>query len=298
MTRDPSRHFDAPRTGSIAGAAAPLLRSRWQVFAALIVTVTILQAMAFGLVGIDAIGSARIDASFASVAIYVAAETEASAAEVDALGPLIRAVPGISGATLRSKDDAIKSLVANGLPPPDGRNPLADVWIVRMQAGSEPNGGSVATTWKEKRQALLPLPRVASVSTDERWVAALDRGVTRWRTQWPVALSGGLAVLALAGIGVAYLAGCGLATPSGSDTKRDTRVQVLAFVAALAGLVTTVFAYVTAWLFLDRLSEALSATGWPFGQLFAMRPLLSGSIVVALVLVLVGNFVLGARNSG
>jgi hypothetical protein len=286
------QHFDAPRSASALGSAMSLMWSNWRVLLALTATAALVELLAAGLLCLDAIGSRALDASVGSISILVVVDSQASQADVDALGPLIRAVPGIGEATFRPKDEAIKALVAKGLPPADGRNPLPDVWVGRFDAAATGADRSVVTAVAEARRLLGNLPHVESATADEAWVRAADRWVDHWRRARPFAWAGSLVVLSLILACAAFLAGCSL------NEGGELSVRVLAFVAVPAAMIASAIGCSTDWLLLDRLNVAAGgALQITFGQVFAARPGAATAALAASWLILAAGLMVGRRST-
>lgn len=171
---DSTKRFDAPLPPSTWADAVALVRARWSIAGAMVIAIAIVGALAFGLLFVDRFATALVDASVGATAVFVSVDPRASASDAEALGDRIRSLPGVADAKLRTRDEALRSLVANGLPPPEGRNPLPDVWTVRPKADG--GDGRFQTVIDELRRALAALPLVESTKVDARWVERIDAG--------------------------------------------------------------------------------------------------------------------------
>jgi len=158
--------------------------------------------IATALVNLTAVVPAALRGAFTASPTLVFVSPTASPADVDALGERLRALPMVANVTFRSKEVALAALMQAGLPAvAEGKNPLPDVWIVRLRldvgARAQP---AFVTTAVSARDAIASLAMVDRVRFDEGWVNLLDRATRRWSTFGEPAVAAGLilAVLAIA----------------------------------------------------------------------------------------------------
>lgn len=209
--------FDAPASsvgkpsafrtvGRLAAARVGML------VAAFVPTVLALAGAAFALACGVAVPSVLQQAFVASPVLVFVSPT-ASRSDVEAIGRKLTAVPGVVAAALRPKEDALAALVASGLPTPiDGRNPLPDLWTVRLRG----DGPSFTTEVVTARDAITAIPGIDRVRFDEAWAGGLDRLAAAWSRFGIGALAGVLVGVALSQFCIHVLLGRSLA--SSADT--------------------------------------------------------------------------------
>jgi hypothetical protein len=297
MGIDPTKHFDAPRSASSFAAAVDLLRSNWGAALATIGVTTVILTIAAAWLLFDAGFSATVDASVAATPISVLLKVQAPPAETQALGARILAIPNIATAVLRSKDDALKTLLAAGLPTPDGRNPLPDVWVVTVKPPLlSASQQSLTTFIAETRYLLGGLPAVESTAVDERWITALDRwsqGRKKWGPKFATTI---FLFLVVALFSTAFLTGRALADPV--VPRKPASWSALALVASVVMLAATIIVAVSIWIAQSRWN---AGPGIPVevtaAQLLSMQR--DGLLVVGAValLILVLGLTLGRRSS-
>jgi hypothetical protein len=237
-TTDRTKHFDAPRPASPFTGALGLLKARWAVVSALVVALAIVGGAAFGLLFVDRLVTAGIEASVAATPVFVLLDTRATASEAEALGARIRALPGVADATLRTRDDALRALVATGLPAPDGRNPLPDVWTVRLKT---PPTGGLSAALATLRSALAALPLVVATRVDERWVARLDQWMSASAASGPMVRPAGVALLLL------LLASLGFVGGKAASAADNPSKLVLAIAGTLVAAMALVIDALSIW---------------------------------------------------
>jgi hypothetical protein len=295
MGIDPTRHFDAPRPASSFAAAVDLLRANWGVAVALAGVTAVVLTIATAWFLFDACFSAAVDASVAATPISVLLKVQTSTAEAQALGARIVALPNVATAALRSKEDALKTLVAAGLPTPDGRNPLPDVWTVTVKPPLlNASRQSLTTFMAETRYLLGGLPAVESTAVDERWIAALDRW-SLGRKQWGPKLAGAiLLLLAVMSFSSAFLAGGALS--DAASLQKSASWLALAFISVSVLLAAIVIVAAIAWT-VQSLWNA--APGMPVevtvAQLLSAQRASLFVTSIALLLVLALGLIVGRR---
>ncbi|MEO8936009.1 MAG: permease-like cell division protein FtsX [Burkholderiaceae bacterium] len=177
------------------------------------------------------------------VSVFLAPQLARSDAE--ALRERIEAVPTVSRAVLRTREEALAALAGDGLPALTNKpNPLPDVWIVTLRPktpGDAEQRLSVAAA--AARDALAALPGVASVKVDERWISAIDR----WT---PLAMrmvtgTNALVFAVLAGFLVAL--GFVAARAGGAQRADGVGIRAFATTGVLAGAVSILIAAAIVW---------------------------------------------------
>lgn len=165
--------------------------------------------------------------------------------DADALRERIEAMPTVSRAVLRTREEALAALAGDGLPALVNKpNPLPDVWIVTLRPatpGSAERPLSVATA--AARDSLAALPGVASVTVDERWISVLDR----WT---PLAMRVVTAINTLVfAVLAGLLLGLGFVAARAGAAQRDHGVGIRAFatIGVLAGAVSVLIAAAIVW---------------------------------------------------
>jgi|GEM_PF-2107810 len=178
--------FDAPKASSRSGdlrktIAALLVGSPGVVLGALFVTLLVL-LLATTLVGLTIAVPTALRHAFTASPILVFASPTATRSDVEALGTALKGLPMVSDATLRPKDVALSALIQAGLPAAaDGRNPLPDVWMVRLRLdGPRPGDPDFVSLAVGARDAIASLPAVDRVRFEDGWVTQLDR----WESAW------------------------------------------------------------------------------------------------------------------
>lgn len=259
MGIDSTKHFDAPRPASSFAAAVDLLRSNWGAALAMIGVTTVVLTIAAAWFLFDACFSATVDTSIAATPISVLLKVQTPPAETQALGARILAIPNVATAVLRSKDDALKTLVAAGLPASDSRNPLPDVWVVSVKpALLNASQQSLTTFIAETRYVLGGLPGVESTAVDERWITALDRW-SQDRKQWGPKIAGIIFLfLAVTLFSSAFLAGRTLAG-SGTASRETCGLSALAIVALVVMLAATIIVAASIWIVQSQWNVGLRA---------------------------------------
>jgi hypothetical protein len=251
MGIDSTKHFDAPRP-AFSLAAVDLLRSNWGAALAMISVTTVALTIATAWFLFDAYYSATVDASIAATPISVLLKVQTPPVETQALGVRILALPNVATAVLRNKDDALKTLIAAGLPVSESRNPLPDVWVVGVKPTLlNASQQSLTTFIAETRYLLGGLPGVESTAVDERWVATLDRW-SQARRQWRPRIAGIIFLfLAVALFASAFLAGRTLGNPLAGSRKLDS-LRALALVALFVILAAAIVTAAVVWIVQSR----------------------------------------------
>ena len=249
---DPIRRFDAPAPPSAFAVAFATLRAHWGVTIASMFVVGCVACAAAGLRLVDAAWSARLAASIGATRVYVVVDPSTARADAEALGSPIRALSLVEAASFESRDDALAKLVADGLPVPDGKNPLPDVWTVTLRSRfvmADPRG--FAAVVGDTRRALAASPHVDATRVDQRWVDGVDRHMRGWRRLRSPLLLAGCALLALLLLATGFLAGAALSDRQvGPMTTRKSAVTLGVALAALvaAAVAMCCMSIVPAWL--------------------------------------------------
>ncbi len=240
------RRFDDPAPPSAVAVAARLATARWGAVLAFVVVATIAMFAVLAIVLARAGAAAMLAAAVAATPVVAVVSADAAPADVAALGDSMRALPGVASATPRPKDDALRTLVAAGLPPVEGRNPLPDLWIVIPDPGAiAASGRTVAEGLAALRAAVVKLAGVEAVRVDDRWVAAADALQVRTAGALAVATPAVLALAFLVLAATALLAGTSLGDPQRASSKWSLAL-VGAFVAVVANSLALAVVYVLA----------------------------------------------------
>jgi hypothetical protein len=284
---DSTKHFDAPRPSGGAASVIALASAHAGVFVALLVVTTV---VLFGTLAIplaDGLVAAMLAQAIEATPVVAVVDREATAADAEALGARIRSLPGVAGATWRGKDDALKALVARGLPSPEGRNPLPDTWALKIDAGAvlkQPE--TLEQRVDDARRALKALPGIDATRADDRWVAALDQRIGDWKRVRVGGAVMGFLILAVLAASGGFLAGRALSGDSAASARRVSVVALIVLLESMGG-----FLFVMAAAALADLRWNVQSS--PLLQRVFEQPIVDDRIVgaVALVAILV---VLGA----
>ncbi len=242
--------FDAPpssssRLGALCRTIAGVLSRNPGVILATLFPTLLAVSFATALVGLAVAVPTALRGAFTASPILVFVSPTIAHDDVQALGARLKALPMVADATLRSKEDALAALIQSGLPPPaDGRNPLPDVWSVRLRLDAaqrgDPNFVSVAVG---ARDAIAALPTVDRVKFDEGWANALDRWWQAWSMFGSLAVAGGL-VLATAGV-YCLFALCARALEIPEQSGITNAKSALAIMEAIMFCVCGILVYAT-----------------------------------------------------
>jgi cell division protein FtsX len=276
---DSTKHFDAPRPSGSAASVVALVRSHAGVFVALLVVTTVVLFATLAIPIADALVAAMLAQAIEATPVVAILDRETPAAGAEALGARIRGLSGVAGATWRGKDDALKALVAKGLPPPEGRNPLPDIWALRIDAGAvlkQPE--TLEQRVDETRRALKALPGIDATRVDDRWVTALDERIGDWKRVRVGAAVVGFLILAVLAASGGFLAG---RTLSGENAESARRVSVVALIVVLESMGGFLFVMAAAALADLR----WNVQGSPLLQRVFEQPIVDDRVLAATALV-------------
>lgn len=164
-------------------------------------------------------------------------QPQVARSDAESLRGRIEAIPAVAGARLRTREDAVATLVGDGLSALTTRvNPLPDVWIVSLR-GASPGVelSRLSARVADTRAALEALPGVESVRVDGRWVDLLERS-SSWLDRatgvatWTVSIA-----LLAALLGLSFLTGRALPSDARGE---EGRTQAFATVGMLSGLLS------------------------------------------------------------
>ena len=177
----------------------------------------------------------RLASAIDALQLSVFLQPQASRADAEGMRARIEAVPFVVGARLRTREDAMTSLVGAGLPALATKaNPLPDVWIVSL---GRPNGSNDAPALSARvadtRVALEALPNVEAVRVDARWVDLLDRSSLWVGRGMTVAVWTISTTLLAALLGLSLLTGRAMKS---NNREQSGGVQALATVGMMTGL--------------------------------------------------------------
>ena len=170
--------------------------------------------------------------AFVSIPVLVFAVPGATRSEVESLDLRLKALPMVADVSARSKEAALAALIEAGLPAAgDGRNPLPDVWTLRLRLLETRVDSNFVTVVVGARDAIASLPAVERVKFDEGWVILLDRWARGW-SAWGMPILAGCLLVGAAGTMLVYgLFSRSLRLPQ--QGRPSQRKSVLAFVSFL-----------------------------------------------------------------
>ena len=283
--------FDAPAPSPSVSASAlratvGLAIAHVGMLAATLVLTTLAMIAATALVSSVFAVPAALQQAFVASPVLVFLSPTISRNDAEALRPGLMASPDVADATLRTKEDALGALVAAGLPaPPDGRNPLPDVWTVTLR-GSGPSFMTEAVT---ARDALRALPAVDVVRFDEAWAGLLDRTAATWSRLGMTSVAGGLVATGLAVLCIYLLFGRTLTTPASAGAASFGALMIVGF--ALVGL-SALIDYAACRILVTSMGVADGFTGKPIAVGIGLN------LVKTVAEVAVAAFLLAASGIG
>lgn len=271
--------------GSALRAAGALVAARFgMVLAALVATIVVL-VIGTSLLGAGAAVPVALRQAFVASPVLVFVRPNAARSDVEAIGPGLMALPDVSTATLRPKEEALATLVAAGIPAPtDGRNPLPDVWTVTLHG----DGPSFVTEAVAMRDAISALALVDSVRFDEAWARSLDRTAAMWSRFGAGWLAGSIAALGLVLFCAYVLFGRALTTPD--PGQMPTVAAAVVIVAVCLVIVAAAVSYAACLLIGDQVTEIDAAGMKPIAVVvrFTIGKAIGEASVGCLLLLLAG----------
>lgn len=294
MALETAKHFDAPDPPSAVRLGLRLIGARWGAFVALACVTALLFVGVVGVFGAVAMSRAAYEAAIAATTAVVVLDPQAIPADAEATGARIRAIPGVASATFRSRDDALKDLAARGLPAPDGRNPLPDVWTLRLSAvDGGPPGERVAAVTAAARD----LPHVSAVRFDPRWGARLDDAERRDRGVVRPLAGAVLVALAMAVFCVAFLGGGASAGAEEAASKSALAIAAVGIAVASAA-VTAAFVAVAPAIENRMLQSGVQGDArFTTGLWTAIPPWAWAATWAAATALLIAGLLLGSRST-
>jgi hypothetical protein len=279
------RRFDAPHEPARGSVALRFVLSHWGVALALAWVLAVSLAAALGLVVFDRTNADSAAAAVRSVTIAAVVDPQASVADAKALGARLASIPDVGETVFRSKDEGLKALTVAGLPAPDGRNPLPDLWLMRIKPESVlATPRSLSDVLGNVRRAAAAQLQVSAVRVDDTLVAALEPSLRYRRAFGPGLMWGGLGLIALLWAAAAYLAG---SASSGRDSPGGLALALFTIVSALGAVsVLVIAAIILASVANDLVDPTLQAS---VREALVDRRFACGALpVVAWIVVLLG----------
>ncbi len=177
MTRFDAEPWPRDPNDATVQSARSTIAGQFAVFTGSIVLAALAIVVACGLMLASEGARYHLARAVDTIELSVFLQPQVSRADAEGLRARLDATPTVTGAKLRTRDDAMAALVAAGLPTLSTKpNPLPDVWVVTLaQAGPAATIRSLATRVADARTTLSGLPGVESVRVDGRWVELLDR---------------------------------------------------------------------------------------------------------------------------